>query len=144
MCNGFGMIISKEIKGYFCEPDSDGDCSHSTILNRLGWKDSKSEHIRGFVRVQCPDWKIDSFEFDEDKSLPGWAEEGKDEIISLVKRALRRAAPAEDEYQRVKAQAWAIISNAAIAQVGVDTSGNVTLSYYSNVWAWLTGQFFVG
>ena len=47
-------------------------------------------------------------------------------------------------YIPVKAQAWAIISNAAIAQVGVDTSGNVTLSYYSNVWAWLTGQFFVG
>jgi hypothetical protein len=107
MCEGFGMIVTKEIQGFFCEPDSDGDCSHSTILERLGWKDNENQHTRNFVRIQCPDWHLKSFEFDEDSSLPGWAEESRDEIIALIKKTLRKAAPAYAEYQRVTAPAYA-------------------------------------
>jgi len=101
MCNGFGMIVSKDMKAYFTTPDSDGDVSHSEILKALGWEDTTNIHLRNFVRVECADWTIKSFRFDEDSTLPGWAEENKDEIVGFVKKALRRAAPARAEYEKV-------------------------------------------
>jgi hypothetical protein len=102
MCEGFGMIISKEIKGYFIEPDSGGDISHSDILARLGWVENSDKHLRKFVRVEVPDWIIASFRFDESITLPGWAESAKDDIIALVTKTLEKTAPAYAEYQRVK------------------------------------------
>jgi len=107
MCNGFGMIVTKDLKAYFCELNMDGDCSHSEILKRLGLKDNRDLFTRNFVRVQCPDWKIKSFEFDEEASLPGWAEENRQEIINLVGKTLKKAYPAYAEYQKVSGPAWA-------------------------------------
>jgi hypothetical protein len=107
MCEGFGMIISSDMKGYFTLPSEDGDMSHSEILQALGWKENTDQHLRNFVRVQCPTWKIGSFEFDEDSSLPTWVEENRDEIINIVKKSLRRCAPAWAEYEKVRAPAWA-------------------------------------
>jgi len=107
MCNGFGMIVSNELKGYFTAPDTEGDISHSDILRALGWKDSDNQFTRRFVRVECPDWTIDSFRFDEDDTLPGWAEENKTEIMALVKNALNKADTALAEYQKVCAPALA-------------------------------------
>ena len=95
------MIVSKDLKAYFTMPDNGGDISHSEILKALGWKENTNIQLRNFVRVQCADWKISSFEFDEMNTLPGWAEENKEEIKSLVKKALRRAAPALAEYEKV-------------------------------------------
>ena len=102
MCEGFGMIISKEIKGYFIEPDSVGDISHSDILSRLGWKENTDKHLRKFVRVELPDWTISSFRFDENGTLPGWAESAKDDIVALVTKTLEKTAPAYAEYQKVR------------------------------------------
>ena len=107
MCNGFGMIVSGEIKGYFTMPDSDGDISHSDILRALGWKDNEEQFNRRFVRIECPNWTIDSFRFDERESLPGWAEENTDAIKAMVERALSKAAPAYAEYERVRDAAYA-------------------------------------
>ena len=107
MCNGFGMIVSSEIKGYFTMPDSDGDMSHSDILEALGWKDNEEQFNRRFVRIECPNWTIDSFRFDERESLPGWAEENTDAIKAMVERALSKAAPAYAEYERVRDAAYA-------------------------------------
>jgi hypothetical protein len=107
MCKGFGMIIGKDMAAYFCEPDSDGGVSHSEILRRLGWKENTDARLRAFVRVECSDWSIKTFRFDEGGTLPGWAEENRDEIVGLVKKALRRAAPAWAEYEKVRDAAWA-------------------------------------
>ena len=107
MCNGFGMIVSSEIKGYFTMPDSDGDISHSDILRALGWKDNEEQFNRRFVRIECPNWTIDSFRFDERESLPGWAEENTDAIKAMVERALSKAAPAYAEFENVRAPAYA-------------------------------------
>jgi hypothetical protein len=101
------MIVSKDMKAYFTMPDESGDMSHSDILRALGWKDNNDPFLRSFVRVQCPDWDIKGFEFDEQGTLPGWAEENRDEIIGLTKKALRKAAPARAEYEKVTAPARA-------------------------------------
>jgi hypothetical protein len=105
MCNGFGMIVDRELNAYFCEPDEDGDCSNTKILERLGWHDNRNQFTRRFVRVQCPDWKISSFEFDEDDSVPGWAEEHKDEIVQRVAKALAVCFSALAEYVKVRDKA---------------------------------------
>jgi hypothetical protein len=107
MCNGFGMIITKELKGYFCEPDTYGDCSHSETIKRLGIKENENQFIRNFVRVQCPNWKIGSFEFDEQSTLPGWAEENREEIVSMVGKMLKKAYQALAEYKKVSDTALA-------------------------------------
>ena len=107
MCSGFGMIVTSELKGYFVEPDNRGDVSHTDILNCLGWKDNENQFTRRFVRVECADWTTGSFRFDEDETLPGWVEEHRDEIITLVDKILTRAAPAWAEYQKVSDHALA-------------------------------------
>jgi len=119
MCNGFGMIVIKDLKAYFSEPDYDGDCSHSETLKRLRIKDSEDQFLRSFVRVQCPDWKIKSFEFDEEASLPGWADENRQEITNLVGKTLKKAYPALAEYEKVCSAAWAEyqkVNNPALAE----------------------------
>jgi hypothetical protein len=105
MCKGFGAIVTKNLDLYFCEPDNEGDCSHTTILDRLGKQDNADSFLRDFVRVQCPDWTIASFEFDEDSSLPGWADEAA--IATLVSKTLGKCALALAEYKKVHAPAWA-------------------------------------
>jgi hypothetical protein len=107
MCKGFGMIISSELLGYFSEPDLDGDCSHTDTLHRLKWKDNNDQFTRRFVRVQCRDWTMATFEFDEVDSLPGWAEENIEAIKALVEKVLAQAHPALAEYERVRDPAWA-------------------------------------
>ena len=106
MCEGLGLIVSKELKAYFCEPDRN-DCSHSEILKRLGWKENGNQYLRNFVRVQFPDWTPDLFEFDEEDTLPGWAEEHRAEIATECSRILNLCAPALAEYEKVRDPAWA-------------------------------------
>jgi hypothetical protein len=107
MCKGFGMIVDKDLNGYFIAPNDDGNMSHSEILSDLGLEDNSDIYVLRFVRVQCPDWKISSFEFDEENTLPGWAEENREKIKSVVRKALRRAASAWAEYDEVRDTAWA-------------------------------------
>jgi hypothetical protein len=107
MCEGFGLIVDKELNVYFIEPDSEGNCSHSDLLERLEWKDNTDQFIRNFVRVEYPDWKKKSFRFDENNTLPGWAENNRDEIIEKCNRTLKVCAPARAEYDKVCAPAWA-------------------------------------
>ena len=79
MCEGFGVICDRGLNLYFVEPeDYDLDCSHSTILNRLGWADSKGIIDRNFIRLEFPDWTPESFQVDEVSSLPGWASSEED------------------------------------------------------------------
>ena len=66
MCEGFGVIVDRELNVWFCEPDKEGNCSHSLTLARLGWKENDDVFLRHFVRVQFPDWTAKSFEFDEE------------------------------------------------------------------------------
>ncbi len=107
MCEGFGLIVDKELKLYFSEPDSDGDCSHSTTLNRLGWSDNTDIHLRHFVRVQFSDWTPESFEFDEEDTLPGWAENNREEILALSIKVLNKCDAARAEFEKVRDAAWA-------------------------------------
>jgi hypothetical protein len=108
MCNGFGIIVTKDGRYLFIEPDSDGNVSHSEILRRAWIKDvGSSEDIftRPFVRVEIPTWKIGSFRFDEQNTLPGWVDE--DEVKTRCNKLLKRVYPALAEYKKVTAPALA-------------------------------------
>ena len=118
MCQGFGIIIDKDINLWFSEPDTDGNCSHSIIIERLGWRENEDPHLRSFVRVEFADWTPESFTFDETTTLPGWCENNKQEIQNKCVALLEKCAPAsaEDEkvrapasaeYEKVRAPAWA-------------------------------------
>jgi len=107
MCTGFGLIVSKDLQVYFIEPDYNGNCSHSIILKRLGWKENGNKFLRNFVRVEYPDWTADSFRFDEESTLPGWADENRDDIRAKCESRLSLCAPAWAEYEKVCAPAWA-------------------------------------
>ena len=101
MCRGFGLIIDKELNLWFTEPDSDGNCSHTTTIERWGWKENGNQHLRAFVRVQFADWQPASFEFDEDETLPGWCENAKAAIQDKRSALLDRCTPAWAEYEKV-------------------------------------------
>ena len=103
MCEGFGGIVTQDGRILFCEPDGDGDCSHSELLSRIGMQDNRDKFIRPFVRFEFPDWTLDSFRWDECDTLPGWV---ADEHERGCKRLLERAAAAWDEYEKVRAAAW--------------------------------------
>jgi len=107
MCQGFGIIIDKDINLWFSEPDTDGNCSHSIIIERLGWRENEDPHLRSFVRVEFADWTPESFTFDETTTLPGWCENNKQEIQNKCVALLEKCAPAWAEYKKVRAQAWA-------------------------------------
>ena len=53
MCEGFGGFYHKSGKVYFCEPDSEGDCSHRKTTLRLPKGIDESD----LVPFQIPDWK---------------------------------------------------------------------------------------
>ena len=100
MCEGFGVIVTKDSRYLFCEPDSDGNVSHSEILKRAGIKENSDPFNRAFVRVEIPTWKIGSFRFDEDSTLPGWVDE--DAVKTRCNKLLKRVAPALAEYEKVR------------------------------------------
>jgi hypothetical protein len=104
MCNGFGAIVTAQ-DVFFSEPDRDGDVSHSEILRRLGWQDSTDQFVRRFVRVECADWTMASFRFDESASLPGWVE--KADVLERVAGILSRCAQAYATYAAVRVPAYA-------------------------------------
>ena len=105
MCEGFGVIVTKDGRYLFCEPDTNGNVSHSEILKRAGIKENTDQFNRAFVRVEIPTWKIGSFRFDEESTLPGWVDE--DEVKTRCNKLLKRIAPAWAEYEKVKDAAWA-------------------------------------
>jgi len=107
MCQGFGIIIDKDINLWFSEPDTDGNCSHSIIIERLGWRENEDPHLRSFVRVEFADWTPESFTFDETTTLPGWCENNKQEIQNKCVALLEKCAPAWAEYEKVCDPAWA-------------------------------------
>ena len=107
MCQGFGIIIDKDINLWFSEPDTDGNCSHSIIIERLGWRENEDPHLRSFVRVEFADWTPESFTFDETTTLPGWCENNKQEIQNKCVALLEKCAPASAEYKKVCDQASA-------------------------------------
>ena len=107
MCQGFGCIVNNNLDVYFCEPDKEGSISHSEILLRLNWPDNDDAFVRRFVRVECMDWTVASFRFDEDQTLPGWAEQNRVEIINRVELISSKIAQALAEYEKVRAQALA-------------------------------------
>jgi len=99
--------VNNNLDVYFCEPDKEGSISHSEILLRLNWPDNDDAFVRRFVRVECMDWTVASFRFDEDQTLPGWAEQNRVEIINRVELISSKIAQALAEYEKVRAQAWA-------------------------------------
>jgi hypothetical protein len=91
MAQGFGMIVTKDKKYLFSEvTNKDIGMSHSTILNRSGIKENGDEFLRNFIRVEFFDWTEESFQFDEEVSLPGWAEEDKEEIKNACIKIMTR------------------------------------------------------
>ena len=104
MCQGFGGIVTRDGRVLFCEPDGDGDCSHSELLTRLGMKDNKDKFLRHFVRFEFPDWEVTGFRWDEDDTLPGWVTE---DHAAACAAPLLKVAPAEAEYRKVCAPAYA-------------------------------------
>ena len=128
MCNGFGAIVTAESL-YFCEPDAEGNVSHSDILRRLGWPENSDQFLRRFVRVECADWTMASFMFDEDASLPGWVNEA--EVLERVGATLTRLAPAWAAYQAATAPAWAAYEAAtAPAWAAYQAARNQALAAY--------------
>jgi len=107
MCKGFGVIVDRGLNVWFSEQDYGGDCSHSTTLEHLGWEDNADPFLRYFVRVQFPDWTAASFEFDEEDTLPGWAEEHRQEIQKRCTKVLEKLAAARAEYEKLCAPARA-------------------------------------
>ena len=105
MCEGFGVIVTKDGRYLFCEPDADGNVSHSEILRRAGIKENADQFNRAFVRVEIPTWKIGSFRFDENDTLPGWVDE--DAVKTRCNKLLKRVAPARAEYKKACDSAWA-------------------------------------
>lgn len=99
MCNGFGLIVTKDTNLLWCEPDSDGDCSHSEILSRANIDDNENQFLRNFVRVQFPNWTKESFEFDEISSPPAWAEENIDEIKAECSKIMARVYKVYADYE---------------------------------------------
>jgi len=104
MCNGFGLIVTRDAQ-YFIEPDDDGEVSHSDILARLGWQDSKDAFARKFIRVEYATWKADSFKVDERTTLPGWVDEA--EVKQRCDKVLAKVATAWAEYEKVRDTAYA-------------------------------------
>jgi hypothetical protein len=105
MCEGFGLIVTKDGRYLWCEPDRNGNCSHTEILKRAGIKENKDVHKRSFVRTQFSDWKAESFEFDENGTLPAWVDEVivKENCVKLLDRVYLFWA----EYEKVVDTAWA-------------------------------------
>jgi hypothetical protein len=101
MCNGFGMIITKDKKFYFCEQDyGDEDMSHSKILQRAPIKENNNPFIRHFVRVECGNWDMESFRFDEEETLPTWVEEERESIWLVTSAILSKVAPLYFDYRK--------------------------------------------
>ncbi len=96
MAKGFGIIATKDGQ-LFIEPDKLGDVSHNEILKRAGIEENTSLQ-RDFVKVQFPDWTENSFRWNEDETLPIWADE---EMEERCKKLLLRVAPIWDEYNKV-------------------------------------------
>ena len=116
MCQGFGLIVTRDA-AYFVEPGFDGNVSHSEILRRLGWQDCSELIMRSFVRVEYPDWTEASFRFDEDSTLPGWAD--NDDIKQRCHTILSKCDAAWAEYEKVRDAAWAEyekVRDAALAE----------------------------
>ena len=57
--------------------------------------------------MQFPDWTAASFEFDEEDTLPGWAEEHRQEIQKRCTKVLEKLAAARAEYEKLCAPAGA-------------------------------------
>ena len=104
MCNGFGCIATRDGRILFIEPDENGNVSHSDILRRAGIKENDSSIIRNFVRVEFPDWTEKSFHWDEQNTLPGWADSAVEE---RCKKLLLRISPLYAEYRTTTDQAEA-------------------------------------
>ena len=107
MCEGFGAVYYKTGKAFFTAPDKGGDIRHTAILAAVGRRDNKDQFNRTFVRIECPDWTINSFRFDEENTLPGWAEEAREDIMLWVEKTLSICAPAYAEYDRARDAACA-------------------------------------
>jgi hypothetical protein len=100
MCDGFGIIVTKDGRFLWIEPDKEGDVSHSEIISRAGLtEDHNPLESRKFVRIEFPDWTEGSFRFDENSSLPAWLDE--DETKEKCIKVLLRVQPIWAEYDKV-------------------------------------------
>jgi hypothetical protein len=98
MCNGFGAIVDSELNVYFTKPDENLNIHHSIIINALGWRENTDKFIRNFVRIECKNWNINSFTFDEYGTLPAFAEEGEMEIKNKIQNILEKVDPYLEQY----------------------------------------------
>jgi Txe/YoeB family toxin of Txe-Axe toxin-antitoxin module len=102
MAEGLAILIGQGLSCFWIEPDITGDSiSHSSILERLEWNDSENRELRRFVRVQVPSWNIENFEFDEDNSIPGWAENNIQEIKEAVEKILDKIFPIKEKFEEM-------------------------------------------
>lgn len=109
MCYGFAVIVTKDMNLHWtAQKETFGnDQSHTDILNAAGIEDNTDVFQRDFVRVEFPDWDALRFRFDEQGTLPGWAENAEDEIQNACVDLLERVKPQHDYYaeQRAKIEA---------------------------------------
>ena len=90
MCTGFGLIATKDGRYLFCEPDNNGNVSHTLILDRACMRDSRELYKRPFIRIEFTKWTEDSYRVDESGTLPGWAEDNADEIKEKCTKVMLR------------------------------------------------------
>lgn len=102
MCEGFGGVYTFDGRFLWTEPNIVGDCSHTTTLDRAKIRENYDPFIRYFVRWQFRDWTPESFQFDEEKTLPAWVdvEEVKREAIELLKRVLPVYEKQKQDYEQ--------------------------------------------
>ena len=105
MCEGFGVIVTKDGRYLFCEPTEGMNCKHGDILHRAGIEENTDAYNRAFVRVQFSNWTKETFEFDEIGTLPAWVNE--EEVKERCCKLLDRVYPALAEYEKVRDAAWA-------------------------------------
>jgi hypothetical protein len=97
MCYGFGVVVTKDLKCWFVEPDIRGNVSHEIIIDRLICSRDIPPFIdleprpRRFVRIEFPDWTEESYRVDEIGTIPTWFEEDADVIKEKCTKLMLRA-----------------------------------------------------
>jgi hypothetical protein len=105
MSTGMAFLVGQDRSVYWTDEDIGSyNVVHEKTLERLGWSDREnvSEFVRFFVRVECPEWDIKRFRYDEAYSLPGWARGSDEEIRTLVGKLLEKINRVHVQFEQIR------------------------------------------
>lgn len=99
MAVGAGILVSQAIKCYWTDIDLNGNQNHRVLIRALGWRENTDARLRRFVRVEVKDWDMKNFSFDENGTLPGWAENNVQEIKDAVAKIIEKVAKVNEKFK---------------------------------------------